>query len=139
MSMMPARVKYRKMHRGKIRGVATRGNKVSYGDFGLQVLTEGWITARQIEAGRMAASHYLQRQGRVFIRIFPQKSVSAKPLETRMGKGKGEIDHWVAVVKSGTVIFEIGDVEEKVARDALTRVAHKMPMRCRFVTRRHSL
>ena len=139
MSMMPARVKYRKMHRGKIRGVATRGNKVSYGDFGLQVLTEGWITARQIEAGRMAASHYLQRQGRVFIRIFPQKSVSAKPLETRMGKGKGEIDHWVAVVKSGTVIFEVGDVEEKVARTALTRVAHKMPMRCRFVTKRHSL
>ncbi|MBX3393760.1 MAG: 50S ribosomal protein L16 [Phycisphaerae bacterium] len=139
MSLMPSRVKYRKQHRGKIRGVATRGNKVSYGDFGLQVLTEGWITARQIEAGRMAASHFLQRQGRVFIRIFPQKSVSAKPLETRMGKGKGEVDHWVAVVKSGTVIFEIGDVEEKVARDALTRVAHKMPMRCRFVTRRHSL
>jgi len=139
MSMMPARVKYRKMHRGKIRGVATRGNKVSYGDFGLQTLQEGWITARQIEAGRMAATHYLQRQGRVFIRIFPQKSVSAKPLETRMGKGKGEIDHWVAVVKSGTVLFEIGDVEEKVAREALSRVAHKMPYRCRFISRRHSL
>ncbi len=139
MSLMPSRVKYRKQHRGKIHGVATRGNKVSYGDFGIQVLQGGWITARQIEAGRMAATHFLQRQGRVFIRIFPHKSVSSKPLETRMGKGKGEVDHWVAVVKPGTVLFEIGDVEEKVARQALTRVAHKMPFRCRFVTRRHSL
>lgn len=139
MSLMPSRVKYRKQHRGKVHGVATRGNKVSYGDFGIQVLQGGWITARQIEAGRMAATHFLQRQGRVFIRIFPHKSVSSKPLETRMGKGKGEVDHWVAVVKPGTVLFEIGDVEEKVAREALTRVAHKMPFRCRFVARRHSL
>lgn len=139
MSMMPSRVKYRKQHRGKIHGVATRGNTVSYGDFGIQVLTGGWITARQIEAGRMAATHFLQRQGRVFIRIFPHKSVSAKPLETRMGKGKGEVDHWVAVVKPGTVVFEIGGVEEKVARDALSRVAHKMPFRCRFITRKHGL
>lgn len=139
MAMMPARVKYRKMHRGKVRGKAQRGNTVAYGDFGLQVLTGGWITARQIEAGRMAATHFLQRQGRVFIRVFPQKSVSGKPLETRMGKGKGEIDHWVAVVKPGTMLYEVGGVAEDVARQAFSRVAHKMPYRCRFVKRRHSL
>lgn len=139
MAMMPARVKFRKHHRGRIRGKATRGNTVAYGDFGLQVLEGGWITARQIEAGRMAATHFLHRQGRVVIRIFPQKSVSQKPLETRMGKGKAEVDHWVAVVKAGTILFEIGDVEEHVARQAFSRVAHKMPFRCRFVTRRHGL
>jgi len=139
MAMMPARVKYRKMHRGKVRGKAQRGNTVAYGDFGLQVLIGGWITARQIEAGRMAATHFLQRQGRVFIRVFPQKSVSGKPLETRMGKGKGEIDHWVAVVKPGTMLYEVGGVAEDVARQAFSRVAHKMPYRCRFVKRRHSL
>ena len=139
MAMMPARVKYRKMHRGKVRGNAHRGNTVAYGEYGLQVLTGGWITARQIEAGRMAATHFLQRQGRVIIRIFPQKSVSGKPLETRMGKGKGEIVHWVAVVKPGTMLYEIGDVAEDVARQAFSRVAHKMPYRCRFVKRRHSL
>jgi large subunit ribosomal protein L16 len=139
MAMMPARVKYRKHHRGKVRGNATRGNTVAYGEFGLQVLTGGWITARQIEAGRMSATHFLHRQGRVFIRIFPQKSVSSKPLETRMGKGKGEPDHWVAVVKPGSVIYEIGGVEENVARQALARVAMKMPYRCRFVRRRQGL
>ncbi len=139
MALMPARVKYRKHHRGKVRGNATRGNTVAYGDFGLQVLQAGWISGRQIEAGRMTASHYLQRQGRVFIRIFPHKSVSSKPLETRMGKGKGEPDYWVAVVKPGTVLFEIGGVDEAVARMALSRVAHKMPFRCRFVKRRHGL
>jgi len=139
MAMMPARVKYRKMHRGRIHGKAQRGNTVAYGQFGLQVMEAGWITARQIEAGRMAATHFLQRQGRVFIRIFPQKSVSGKPLETRMGKGKGEIDHWVAVVKPGTILFEVGGIEEDVAREAFSRVAHKMPYRCRFVKRRHSL
>lgn len=139
MALMPARVKYRKHHRGKVRGNATRGNTVAYGDFGLQVLQAGWISGRQIEAGRMTASHYLQRQGRVFIRIFPHKSVSSKPLETRMGKGKGEPDYWVAVVKPGTVLFEIGGVDETVARMALSRVAHKMPFRCRFLKRRHGL
>ncbi len=139
MALMPGRVKYRKHHRGKVRGNATRGNKVSYGEFGLQALEAGWISGRQIEAGRMCASHYLQRQGRVVIRIFPHKSVSSKPLETRMGKGKGEPDYWVAVVKPGTVLFEIGGVEEDVARQALSRVARKMPQRCRFVRRRHGL
>jgi len=138
MSMMPARVKYRKHQKAKVKGNATRGNYVAYGDFGLQVLESGRITARQIEAGRMAASHFMQREGRVFIRIFPHKSVSSKPLETRMGKGKGEPDHWVAVVKPGTVMFEVGGVDETVARMALGRVAHKMPYRCRFVKRRHT-
>ncbi len=139
MAMMPARVKFRKHHRGKIRGKATRGNFVAYGDFGLQVLEPGWISARQIEAGRMCATHFLHRQGRVIIRIFPHKSVSGKPLETRMGKGKGEVDHWTAVVKSGTMLYEIGGVEEEVARQAFARVAHKMPFKCRFVRRRHGL
>ncbi len=139
MALMPARVKFRKHQRGKIRGNATRGNTVAYGEYGLQVLQPGWISGRQIEAGRMCASHFLQRQGRVFIRIFPHKSVSSKPLETRMGKGKGEPDYWVAVVKPGTVLFEIGGVPEDVARQALARVAHKMPYRCRFVKRRSGL
>ncbi|MFQ5500702.1 MAG: 50S ribosomal protein L16 [Phycisphaerae bacterium] len=139
MALLPARVKYRKQHRGKVKGKAARGNTVAYGDFGLQVLESGWITGRQIEAGRMAATHFLQRQGRVIIRIFPHKSVSAKPLEQRMGKGKAEVDHWVAVVKPGTMLFEIGGVEEDVARRAFNRVAHKMPYRCRFVARRHNV
>ncbi len=137
MAMMPARVKFRKHHKGRIRGNATCGNFVAYGDYGLQVLQPGRITARQIEAGRMAATHFLHREGRVFIRIFPHKSVSGKPLETRMGKGKGEPDHWVACVRPGTILYEIGGVELEVARLALARVAHKMPFRCRFVTRRH--
>ncbi len=139
MAMMPARVKYRKQQRGVIRGNATRCNYVAYGDFGLQVLESGYITARQIEAGRMAASHFLQRVGRVFIRIFPHKSLTSKPLETRMGKGKGEVEEWVAVVKPGTVMFELGGVDESVARRAFNRVAHKMPMRCRFIKRRTSV
>jgi len=139
MALMPARVKYRKHQRGKVRGVATRGNTVSYGEFGLQSLESGWISGRQIEAGRMCASHFLQRLGRVFIRIFPHKSVSSKPLETRMGKGKGEPEYWVAVVKPGTILYEIGGVDETVARQAMTGVAHKMPVRCRFVKRRHGL
>ncbi len=139
MALMPSRVKFRKHHRGRIHGKATRGNFVAYGEYGLQVLEPGWITGRQIEAGRMCASHFLQRQGRVIIRIFPHKSVSSKPLETRMGKGKGEPEYWTAVVKPGTVLFEIGGVEEAVARQALSGVAHKMPLRCRFVKRRHDL
>ncbi len=139
MANMPARVKYRKQQRGRVRGNATRGNRVSYGDFGLQTLQGGWLSARQIEAGRMAATHFLQREGRVIIRVFPHKSVTAKPLEQRMGKGKAEVDEWVAVVKPGTILFEIGDVGEDVAREAFSRVAHKMPFRCRLVKRRHSL
>lgn len=137
MPLMPKRVKHRKQQRGKIRGQATRGNTVAFGDFGLQVMEPGWITARQIEAGRIAATHYLHREGKVYIRIFPDKPISAKPLETRMGKGKGETKDWVAVVKPGTVLFEIGGVPEDLAKDALRRVAHKMPLRCRMAQRRH--
>lgn len=137
MALLPSRVKFRKSQRGRVRGNATRGNTVAFGQFGLQVLAGGWITGRQIEAGRVAASHYLQRVGRVYVRIFPHKPVSAKPLETRMGKGKGEPDEWVAVVKPGTVIFEVGGVELEVAKQCLVRVSHKMPFRCRFVSRRH--
>jgi large subunit ribosomal protein L16 len=139
MAMMPKRVKWRKSQRGKARGCAHRGNTVAFGEYGLQVLGTGWITARQIEAGRVAATHFLHREGRVFVRIFPHKPVSAKPLETRMGKGKGDPAFWVAVVHEGQVIFEIAGVEEDVAREALLRVAHKLPYRCRFVRRRHGL
>ncbi len=136
---MPKRVKWRKSQRGKIRGMATRGNSVAFGEYGLQCLGSGWITARQMEAGRVAATHYLHREGRVYLRIFPQKPVSSKPLETRMGKGKGDPEYWVACVRPGMVLFEIGGVEEDVARTALTRIAHKMPYPCRFLKRRHGL
>src|SRR5687767_13130985 len=139
MPMMPKRVKFRKSQRGKMRGVAQRGNNVSFGDYGLQSLESGWITARQIEAGRIAASHFLRREGRVFIRIFPHKPVSGKPLETRMGKGKGEPEYWVAVVREGQVLFEITGVDEPTAKKALARVAHKMPIPCRFVARKHAV
>jgi large subunit ribosomal protein L16 len=139
MAMMPKRVKYRKSQRGKMRGNATRGNTVAFGDFGLQSLEASWVTARQIEAGRVAAMHFLRREGRVFIRIFPHKPVSGKPLETRMGKGKGEPEYWCAVVKPGTVLFEITGVDEPTAKKALARVAHKMPVQTRFVMRRHAV
>jgi large subunit ribosomal protein L16 len=134
---MPKRVKYRKGQKGRIRGLATRGNTVSFGDFGLQALEPGRVNSRHIEAGRVAATHFLQREGRVYVRIFPWKPVSKKPLEVRMGKGKGEVDIWTSEVKPGTVIYEIGGVNETVAKTALLRVAHKMPVRTRFVTRRH--
>ena len=137
--MMPKRVKFRKSQRGKMRGVASRGNVVNFGDYGLQSLKPGWVTARQIEAGRVAASHFLRREGRVFIRIFPHKPVSGKPLETRMGKGKGEPEYWAAVIKPGMVLFEIGGLPETAARDCLARVAYKMPFRCRLVARRPSI
>lgn len=139
MALMPRRVKWRKSQRGKLRGVAAKGNTVSFGEYALQTLESGWITARQIEAGRVAATHYLHREGRVYVRIFPHKPVSSKPLETRMGKGKGDPAYWVARVRPGTILFEIGGVEEDVARAALMRVAHKMPYPCRFVRRRHGL
>jgi large subunit ribosomal protein L16 len=136
MAMMPKRVKYRKSQRGKMKGNATRGNTVAFGDYGLQSLEACWVTARQIEAGRVACMHFLRREGRVFIRIFPHKPVSGKPLETRMGKGKGEPEYWCAVVKPGTMLFEITGVDEPTARRALARVAHKMPVQTRFVARR---
>ncbi len=136
---MPKRVKWRKCQKGRIRGNASCGNTVAFGDFGIQSLGAGRISARQIEAGRVAATHFLQREGRVYIRIFPHKPISSKPLETRMGKGKGEPAKWVACVREGTMLYEVGGVEENVARSALARVASKMPCRCRFVLRRHGL
>ena len=135
MPMMPKRVKFRKSQRGKMKGNATRGNTVAFGEYGLQALDLAWVTARQIEAGRVAAMHFLRREGRVFIRIFPHKPVSGKPLETRMGKGKGEPEYWAAVVKAGQVLFEISGLPESAARDCLARVAYKMPFKCRFVKR----
>ena len=139
MALMPKRMKYRKSQRGKMHGVAHRGNTVAFGEYGLQSLETGWLTARQIEAGRMCATHFLHRQGRVYIRVFPHKPVSGKPLETRMGKGKGEPEYYVAIVREGAVLFELGGVTEDAARRALARVAHKMPFRCRFVVRRHAV
>jgi large subunit ribosomal protein L16 len=136
---MPKRVKFRKSQRGKMKGVATRGNYVSFGEYGLQALSNAWITARQIEAGRVACMHFLRREGRLFIRVFPHKPVSAKPLEVRMGSGKGEPEYWCCVVKEGAVMFEVSGVDEATAKRALARVAHKMPIPCRFVARRHAV
>ncbi|QOV88209.1 50S ribosomal protein L16 [Humisphaera borealis] len=139
MAMMPKRVKFRKSQRGKMTGVATRGNTVAFGEYGLQALKPAWITARQIEAGRVACMHFLRREGRLYIRVFPHKPVSSKPLEVRMGSGKGEPEFWCAVVKPGTILFEIQGVEEKIAKQALARVAIKMPIATRFVTRKHAI
>ncbi len=136
MPLMPKRVKFRKSQRGKNRGNASRGNTVAFGEYGLQALEHAWVTAKQIEAGRVAAGHFLRREGRVFIRIFPHKPVSAKPLEVRMGSGKGEPEYWCAVVKPGTMLFEISGVDEATAKRALARVAFKMPTKARFVHRR---
>ena len=133
---MPKRIKFRKQQRGTMRGNATRGNFVAFGDYGLQTLEAHWVSARQIEAGRIAAQHFLRRQGKVYIRIFPDKPVSKKPLETRMGKGKADTDFWAAPVKPGTMLYEIAGVPETLAKEALARIAHKMPVRCRFVGRR---
>ncbi len=139
MALMPKRIKFRKSQRGKLRGNATRGNTVAFGEYGLQAMEGGWLTARQIEAGRVACTHFIHREGRVYIRVFPHKPVSSKPLETRMGKGKGEPEFYVACIKPGTMLFEIAGVEEDVAKRAMSRVSHKMPFRCRLVRRRHKL
>jgi len=139
MPMMPKRVMHRKQMRGRVKGKATRGNYVAFGDYGLQTLEAGWLTARQIEAGRIAAMHFLRREGKVFIRVFPDKPVSKKPLETRMGKGKAEVEYWCAVVKPGTILYEIAGVPENLAQQALARIAHKMPFRVRMVGRRHQV
>jgi large subunit ribosomal protein L16 len=136
MALMPKRVKHRKSQRGRIKGKATRGNRVVFGDFGLQALMGGWIKATTIESGRIAAQQYIRGEGRLYIRVFPHKSVTSRPLETRMGKGKGEPDHWVAVVKEGTVLFELAGVTEAQAKLCFARLAHKMPIPCRMVRRR---
>jgi large subunit ribosomal protein L16 len=135
MSRMPKRVKYRKSQRGRMRGDASRGNRVSFGEFGLMSLERAWLSAQQIEAGRVAANHFLTGEGKVWIRVFPHKSVTGKPAETRMGTGKGEVEYWAAVVRPGTVIYEVGGVPEDFARQAMNRVAHKLPVRCKFVKR----
>ncbi len=136
MALMPKRVKHRKCQRGRIKGNATRGNRVVFGDFGLQTVEGGWISAATIEAGRIAAQQYLRSDGRLYIRVFPHKPITSIPLETRMGKGKGEPDYWAAVVKPGTVLYEIGGATEEAARMCFNRLAHKMPVRVRFVKRR---
>jgi large subunit ribosomal protein L16 len=138
MDLMPSRVKWRKVQRGTLRGVAARGNEVAFGEYGLQALEWAWLTGRVIEAGRVAASRQAP-EARVYIRVFPHKPVSKKPLETRMGKGKGEPEFWAAVIRPGMVLFEIGGLPEAAARDCLARVAYKMPFRCRFVGRRPSV
>ena len=135
MALMPKRVKHRKSQRRRIRGNATRGNTVVYGDWGLQSLEAGHIKATTIEACRIAATQYIRGEGKLYIRVFPDKSVTARPLETRMGKGKGEPDHWVAVVKPGTVLFELSGISIEAARDCFARVAYKLPVRVRLVGR----
>jgi large subunit ribosomal protein L16 len=136
MQLMPKRVKFRKSQRGTMKGCATRGNTVVFGDFGLMALEMYWITARQIEAARMAATHALGTSGRLYMRVFPHKPISAKPAETRMGKGKGEPEYYAAVVRKGTILIEIAGVPEPIARQILNLVAHKMPIRVRMVARR---
>ena len=135
MAMMPKRTKHRKVQRGRIRGKATRGHTVAFGEYGLQSLDAGWISGRQIEAGRVAANRATGGQAKVWIRIFPHKPISAKPAETRMGKGKGDVDFWAAAVKPGTVLFELGGVPEDVAKLAFKRVAHKMPIKVKMIRR----
>ena len=133
--LIPKRTKYRKQMRGRMKGRATRGTVVSFGEFGIQALEPGWITSRQIEAARRAIVRYVRRRGKYWIRIFPDKPVTVKPAETRMGKGKGPVDHWVAVVKPGRVMFELSGVSEDMAREAMRLAEHKLPIRCQFVKR----
>ncbi len=135
MPLMPARVKYRKMHRGNRAGTATRGNNVSFGEYGLQALERAWLDTKQLEAARVAVTRFMKRRGKIWIRIFPHKSFTKKPLETRMGKGKGPVESWVAVVKPATVLFEVDGVTEVVARESLRLAATKLPIRTRFISR----
>ena len=136
MARMPKRVKHRKVQRGHISGNATRGQAVSFGDFGLQTLEGGWISAQTIEAGRIAAQQYLRAEGKLYIRIFPHKPITSIPLETRMGKGKGEPEYWAAVVRPGTVMYEVAGVPEETAKLCFNRLAHKMPVKCRLIRRK---
>ncbi|KNY27259.1 50S ribosomal protein L16 [Pseudobacteroides cellulosolvens] len=133
--LMPKRVKRRRVHRGRMTGVATRGIKVSNGEYGLQALEPAWITSNQIEAARIAMTRYIKRGGQVWIKIFPDKPVTKKPAETRMGSGKGSPEYWVAVVKPGRILFEIAGVAEETAREALRLAMHKLPIKCKFVAR----
>jgi large subunit ribosomal protein L16 len=133
--LAPKRVKYRKQQKGRMKGVASRGNKISFGDFGLQALDCGWLTARQIEAARVALTRFIRRTGKIWIRVFPDKPITKKPLETRMGKGKGAVEGWVAVVRPGKILYEIKGVPEDKAREALRIAAFKLPIKTRFVAR----
>jgi len=133
--LMPKRVKHRKQFRGSMAGKAMRGNKVTYGDYGIVALEPGWIKSNQIEAARVAMTRYIKRGGQVWIKIFPDKPVTAKPAETRMGSGKGSVEYWVSVVKPGRVLFEIAGVPEDVAREALRLAMHKLPCKCKIVSR----
>lgn len=133
--LLPKRVKYRRVHRGRMTGKATRGNFVSNGEFGLQATEPCWITSNQIEAARIAMTRYIRRGGQVWIKIFPDKPITEKPAETRMGSGKGSPEYWVAVVKPGRVLFEMDGVSEEIAKEAMRLASHKLPIKCRFVTR----
>lgn len=133
--LMPKRVKYRRVQRGRMKGTATRGNKLAYGSYGLVACEPAWITANQIEAARVAMTRYIRRGGQVWIKIFPDKPVTKKPLETRMGSGKGAPEYWVAVVKPGRVLFEMDGVTEDIAREAMRLAMHKLPIKCRFATK----
>ena len=138
MPLMPKRSKFRKMQKGRMRGKATRGNKVTEGEFGIQAVTAGLITSNQIEAARIAMTRYIKRGGKVWIKIFPNKPISKKPAETRMGKGKGAVEYWVAPVKPGRILFELAEVSEDIAREALRLAAHKLPVKTKFVTRENN-
>lgn len=137
--LMPKRVKHRKVHRGRMKGVATKGNSITYGTYGLVAMDCGWITSNQIESTRIAMTRSIKRGGKVFIKIFPHKSVTKKPAEVRMGSGKGAPDHWVAVVKPGRVMFEISGVPEDKAREAMRLASHKLPIRCKFAIKGQEL
>ena len=133
--LMPKRTKYRRVHRGRLKGKAMRGNTLAYGDYGLVAMEPAWITSNQIEAARIAMTRYIRRGGQVWIKIFPDKPITEKPAETRMGSGKGSVDHWVAVVKPGRVLFEMNGVAEEVAREAMRLAMHKLPIKCKFIAK----
>ncbi len=133
--LMPKRVKYRRVQRGRLKGKASRGNTITYGDYGLVALEPAWITSNQIEAARVAMTRYIKRGGQVWIKIFPDKPITEKPAETRMGSGKGSPEYWVAVVKPGRVLFEMGGVSEEIAREAMRLASHKLPIKCTFATK----
>jgi len=135
MPLMPKRVKYRKAQRGRTKGKASRGNTLFYGDYGLQAIAPGWLTNTQIEAGRIAVTHHLKTRGKLWIRVFPDKPVTKKPAESRLGKGKGDVSHWVAVVLPGRILYEIGGVPEDMAVEALRRAAHKLPLKTKIIKR----
>ena len=137
--LIPKRVKHRKQHRGRMAGKANKGNFIAYGEFGLQATECGWITSRQIEAARIAMTRYMKRGGKVWIKIFPHKPITEKPAETRMGSGKGSPEYWVAVVKPGRVMLEVGGISEELAREALRLAMHKLPVKCKFIKREEKI